>query len=107
MWYFRKVLTRSAADFWLKGVLPALGGLMLLYFFCYAAFSVYADPEYGSTVIDLPWIGDTGGVSVIGIGALVIGAILMLIQQAVQGSWFRHPDVPVQAAYAAPKSPQQ
>jgi hypothetical protein len=110
VWYFRKVLTRSAADFWLKGVLPALGGLMLLYFFCYAAFSVYADPEYGSTVIDLPWIGDTGGVSVIGIGALAIGAILMLIQQAVQGSWFRHPDVPVETASAAStasKSPPQ
>ena len=71
VWYFRKVLTRSAADFLLKGVLPLLGALMLLYFFCYAAFSVYADPEYGTTVIDLPWLGDTGGVSVIGIGALV------------------------------------
>ncbi|TQK42926.1 amino acid transporter [Streptomyces sp. SLBN-118] len=102
VWYFRKVLTRSAADFWLKGVLPGLGAVMLLYFFCYAAFSVYADPEYGTTVIDLPWIGDTGGVSVIGIGALVMGAILMLIQRAVQGSWFRNPDVPVSHASKYP-----
>ncbi|MET7551873.1 APC family permease [Streptomyces sp. NPDC005500] len=93
-WYFRKVLTHSASNLWLKGILPALGGLMLLFFFCYAAFSVYADPEYGTTVINLPLVGKTGGVSVIGIGALLIGVVLMLIQRAVQGSWFSQPDVP-------------
>lgn len=111
VWYFRKVLTRSASDLWLKGILPGLGGLMLLGLFCYAAFSVYADPEYGSTVIDLPVFGETGGVSVIGVGALVIGAVLMFIQRAVQGTWFRNPDVPVSVAskddpkQAAPPAP--
>lgn len=98
LWYYRRVLTRSARDFIFKGLLPGLGGLVLLYFFCYAAFDVYAQPDYGATSIDLPIIGDTGGVSVIGIGALVLGGVLMLIQWAVQGSWFRHPDVPVSAA---------
>jgi len=98
VWYFRKVLTRSARDFWLKGVLPGLGGLLLLYFFCYAAFDVYADPNYGFTSIDLPIVGETGGVSVIGIGSLVLGLVLMLIQRVVQGSWFTDPDVPVSAA---------
>ncbi|WP_263106146.1 APC family permease [Kitasatospora sp. DSM 101779] len=98
VWYYRKVLTRSVKDFVLKGVAPLLGGLMLLYFFCYGAFDVYADPDYGSTSIDLPIFGKTGGVTVIGIGALVLGVILMLVQWAVQGSWFRRPDVPKEAA---------
>ncbi|MER5635661.1 APC family permease [Kitasatospora sp. NPDC002227] len=98
VWYYRRVLTRSARDFVTKGVLPLLGGLSLLYFFCYAAFDVYAKPDYGATSIDLPIFGKTGGVTVIGIGALVLGAVLMLIQHAVQGSWFRNPDVPVSAA---------
>ena len=98
VWYYRRVLTRSAKDFVFKGLLPALGGLMLLYFFCYAAFDVYAQPDYGTTSIDLPLFGQTGGVTVIGIGALLIGAVLMLVQWAVQGSWFRYPDVPVSAA---------
>ncbi|RAG84823.1 amino acid transporter [Streptacidiphilus pinicola] len=98
VWYFRRVLRRSARDLWFKGVLPLLGGLMLLYFFCYAAFDVYAAPDYGHTSVDLPGIGRVGGVSVIGVGALVLGFVLMLIQWAVQGSWFRHPDVPVSAA---------
>ncbi|MFD0345955.1 hypothetical protein ACFQ0M_07470 [Kitasatospora aburaviensis] len=71
---------------------------MLLYFFCYGAFDVYADPDYGSTSIDLPIFGETGGVTVIGIGALALGVVLMFVQWAVQGSWFRHPDVPVSVA---------
>ncbi|MFC8452205.1 APC family permease [Kitasatospora sp. NPDC057223] len=98
VWYYRRVLTRSAKDFVFKGLFPALGGLMLLYFFCYAAFDVYAQPDYGTTTIDLPLFGETGGVTVIGIGALLIGAVLMTVQWAVQGSWFRAPDVPVSVA---------
>ncbi|WP_232246727.1 APC family permease [Kitasatospora mediocidica] len=98
VWYFRRQLTRSFRDFMIKGLLPGLGGLILLYFFCYAAFDVYAKPDYGTTSINLPVFGETGGVTVIGIGALLLGVVLMLVQWAVQGSWFRHPDVPVSAA---------
>ncbi len=98
VWYFRKVLTRSARNLWLKGVLPGLGGATLLYFFCYAAFDVYADPTYGTTSIDLPIIGATGSVTVIGIGSLLLGLLLMLVQRLFQGSWFHHPDIPVSAA---------
>lgn len=98
VWYYRRVLTRSVRDFVGKGVLPLAGGLMLLYFFAYGAFDVYADPDYGATSIDLPVIGRVGGVTVIGLGALLLGAVLMLAQRVLQGSWFRHPDVPVSAA---------
>ncbi|MEY9871319.1 amino acid transporter [Streptacidiphilus sp. MAP12-33] len=104
-WYFRKVLRRSARDLWFKGILPLLGGLMLLYFFCYAAFDVYADPNYGHTSMTLPVVGKVGGVSVIGLSALAVGLVLMVIQWAVQGSWFRSPDVPV-GAHAPEAGPQ-
>ncbi|WP_280697866.1 amino acid permease [Kitasatospora sp. GP82] len=76
-WYYRKVLTRSPRDLVFKGLLPGLGGLMMLYFFCYAAFDVYADPGYGATSFDLPIIGRTGGVTVMGLGALLLGVVLM------------------------------
>jgi amino acid transporter/anti-sigma regulatory factor (Ser/Thr protein kinase) len=76
-WYYRRLLTRSLRDFLFKGLLPGLGGLMMLYLFCYAAFDVYAAPDYGATSVDLPLIGRTGGVTVIGLGALLIGAVLM------------------------------
>ncbi|MFF3919286.1 SpoIIE family protein phosphatase [Streptomyces sp. NPDC001852] len=79
VWYYRRVLTRGRRDFLFKGLLPGLGGLMMFLLFCYAAFDVYADPGYGKTSIDLPLIGRTGGVTVVGIGALLIGVVLMLI----------------------------
>ncbi|MFE9558198.1 SpoIIE family protein phosphatase [Streptomyces sp. NPDC006692] len=79
VWYYRRVLTRSRRDFLFRGLLPGLGGLMMLFLFCYAAFDVYADPGYGKTSFDLPLIGPTGGVTVVGIGALLIGVVLMLI----------------------------
>ncbi|MBP2050589.1 amino acid transporter/anti-sigma regulatory factor (Ser/Thr protein kinase) [Streptomyces griseochromogenes] len=77
VWYHRKVLTRSVKDLVFKGVLPGLGGLMMALLFLYAAFVVYSDPRYGTTSVDLPLIGRTGGVTVLGLGALLIGFLLM------------------------------
>ncbi|MGW2826672.1 amino acid permease [Streptomyces sp. NPDC001443] len=77
VWYHRRVLTHSGRDLIFKGVLPALGGLIMLVLFLYAAFVVYAEPGYGWTVVDLPLIGRTGGVTVLGLGALLIGLLLM------------------------------
>lgn len=89
VWYFRKVLTRSTRDFLMKGLFPFLGGAMLLFFFCYAAFDIYADPSYGQTVINLPLLGKTGGVSVIGIGSLLLGVVLMVIYRFIRPTFFR------------------
>ncbi|KPI11336.1 protein phosphatase 2C domain protein [Actinobacteria bacterium OK006] len=77
VWYHRKVLTRSARDLVFKGVFPGLGGLIMLLLFLYAAFVVYADPGYGMTSVDVPLIGRTGGVTVLGLGALLLGLLLM------------------------------
>ncbi|MEV6290222.1 amino acid permease [Streptomyces sp. NPDC051896] len=77
VWHYRKVLTRSARNLVFRGVLPGLGGLMMASLFLCAAFVVYADPEYGTTAVDLPLIGRTGGVTVLGLGALLIGLLLM------------------------------
>ncbi|WP_369252288.1 amino acid permease [Streptomyces sp. R41] len=76
VWYHRKILNRSTRDLVFKGVLPGLGGLIMLCLFLYAAF-VYADPGYGATSVDLPLIGPTGGVTVLGLGALLLGLLLM------------------------------
>ncbi|MFG2883387.1 amino acid permease [Streptomyces sp. NPDC048297] len=77
VWYHRKVLTRSPKDLICKGVLPGLGGLIMVALFLYAAFVVYANPHYGATSVDLPLVGRTGGVTVLGLGALLIGLVLM------------------------------
>ncbi|MGV9348031.1 amino acid permease [Streptomyces spiralis] len=77
LWYHRRVLTRSVKDLVFKGVLPGLGGLIMLSLFLYATFVVYANPGYGTTAVDLPLIGPTGGVTVVGLGALLIGVVLL------------------------------
>ncbi|MEU6093723.1 amino acid permease [Streptomyces sp. NPDC047079] len=79
VWYYRKVLTHSARDLVFKGVLPGLGGLTMLFLFLYAAFDVYANPRFDATPIDLPLIGRTGGATVVGLGALLLGFLLMLV----------------------------
>ncbi|MGW1162965.1 amino acid permease [Streptomyces sp. NPDC002519] len=79
VWYHRRVFTRSARDLVFKGVLPALGGLIMLFLFLYAAFGVYANTRFDGTVLDLPLIGRTAGATVVGLGALLLGFLLMLV----------------------------
>ncbi len=73
--YFRRQLTRSARSFVLAGVLPFLGGLMLLGVFVKSAIDL-ADPA-NSTAGD-SWLG-LGPPVVIGIGFLLMGPVLMAI----------------------------
>ncbi|MFF0184985.1 APC family permease [Streptomyces sp. NPDC005244] len=98
VWYYRRVLTRSPRDLWTRGIMPGLGGLMLLYFFINACI-VYAASDYGSTSWTLPfpphW--QLGGVFVTGIGALLVGAVLMLLYGAFRPGFFRKETIPVSA----------
>ena len=67
----------------MKGVLPALGGLMLLGAFIEASIT-YAAPDGGETTVF-----GIGGVFVIGIGSLVLGALLMFIYSRIAPPFFR------------------
>jgi amino acid transporter len=98
VWYFRRVLTRSARDLWTKGILPLLGGLILYAFFFYAAFVVYADPSYGTGTITLPGVGQVGRVAVIGVASIVIGLPLMFLYRFFRATYFRQGVIPVSAA---------
>jgi amino acid transporter len=73
VWYFRRTLTRSARDLFLRGILPLVGGLAMLAAFVQSAVDML-DPDYGYT-----WFGPLGGVFVIGVGMLVLGIPLMLL----------------------------
>jgi amino acid transporter len=89
-WYFRRELTASPRAFVLKGLLPFLGGLILL-----GAFirSVYDDwnPETGYTSwsLSFPPHWQVGGIFVLGIGAMLIGVILMYLWRAKAPAFFR------------------
>jgi amino acid transporter len=90
VWWFRKDLGRSRHDLLFKGILPGFGALVLFVFFFYGAQQFWS-ASYGSTFWTLPfpphW--EIGGVFLTGIGALVVGVVLMFIYRAVNPAFFR------------------
>lgn len=83
VWFYRRQIAAGGRDLWMKGVLPFLGGLMLLAAFVAASYQ-YAQPDYGNTTIF-----GIGGVFVVGIGALVLGAVLMVICRLLAPPFFQ------------------
>jgi amino acid transporter len=83
VWFYRKELTGSARALWMRGVLPGLGGLLLLAAFVKSAYD-YSKPDAGSTTL-----GGIGGVFLIGIGTLVLGAVLMVVYSFLAPAFFR------------------
>ncbi len=81
VWFYRRHL--QGRNLWTKGVLPGLGGLLLLGAFIEASIT-YASPEGGQTTVF-----GIGGVFVIGIGSLVLGALLMYAYSRVAPAFFR------------------
>jgi amino acid transporter len=75
-WYFRKSLTNSLRNFFIQGVLPVLGAFALAFVFVQSAIT-YADPEESFTTI-----AGIGSAFVVGIGALLLGAVLMIVWAA-------------------------
>lgn len=88
-WYYRKTLTRSVRDFVIRGVAPLLGGAVLLIVFGYGLIQ-YATPGWltdddGNEITFLGF----GAVAAVGIGALVLGLILMAVWWAIAPAFFR------------------
>jgi amino acid transporter len=89
VWYFRKDLGRSTRDLFMKGVLPFIGGLMLLGAFVKSTHDYWAADD-GNTFWTLPfpphWA--IGGVFLTGIGSLLLGIILMVIYRYIAPAFF-------------------
>lgn len=93
VWWFRRSLLRSPRNLLLRGVLPLLGGAVMVWAFVQSAIDML-DPGYGETRF-----GPVGGVFVIGIGMIVLGVPLMLACAVRLRAFFRgellHADTPV------------
>ncbi len=89
-WWYRRQLTRSARDLLTKGILPTLGGLILMFFFGWACYS-YWSPSYGYSSWRMPFPPHwhIGGVFLTGIGSLLLGVVLMIIYRFVAPAFFR------------------
>jgi amino acid transporter len=89
-WYFRRQLTGSVRDLALKGVIPALGGLILLWAFGRSLYDDWnIETGYTSWSLPFPPHWQVGGIFVLGVSALVLGVILMLIYRAIAPDFFR------------------
>jgi amino acid transporter len=90
VWYYRATLTESARSFWLRGVLPLLGGLILFGCMIYN-FWHYWNPINSYTTWKLPFSPhwDIGGVFVLDAGVLILGVVLMYVYKAFRPAYFR------------------
>jgi hypothetical protein len=83
VWFYRHHLGGDARSLLMKGVLPFLGGVILLTAFVIACYQ-YAQPDYGNTTI-----AGIGGVFVLGIGSLLLGVVLLLVYRGIAPAFFR------------------
>jgi amino acid transporter len=90
VWWFRRDLGKGLRPLLLKGILPGVGAVVLIFFFFYGAKQFWSK-AYGNTFWTLPFSPhwQIGGVFLTGIGALVVGLILMFIYRAIRPPFFK------------------
>ncbi|MET9514861.1 APC family permease [Streptomyces sp. NPDC002994] len=84
VWFFRRELRRSPGNLLIKGLLPGLGGLMLTGVFLRTLRDAW-EPSYGSGSS----VAGIGSVFVIGVGLLLLGAVIMLLMRRHSPEFFR------------------
>ncbi len=83
-WYFRKSLFNSARTVFFRFLFPLIGGATLLVIFVRTAIDSL-DPAYGSGSS----VFGIGLVFVLGIGVLLLGVVIMIIQAIRYPAFFR------------------
>ena len=86
-WYYRKNLTSSLRNFFMQGVFPTIGGL-ILFFILGWSFWYYWQPVNSYTHWGIAG-QQVGGVFILDVGMLVLGIILMFVMQAFRPAFFR------------------
>ena len=90
VWYYRKSLTESARNLWLRGIFPLLGGLILWFAMFWFLWYNWTTPSNSYTTWTLPGTDRVvGGVLIIDIGAILLGIVLFLVYWAVRPAYFR------------------
>jgi amino acid transporter len=91
VWYYRKTLTSSARNLWMRGIIPAAGWLIL---WVLGGFSMWQDYDFNTgnsytkwTVPGLHW--QIGGVFVIVFLSTLVGVIFWAYLRIVQPAYFK------------------
>jgi amino acid transporter len=93
-WYYRRNLTSSPRNFFMQGVIPGLGGLILFFVLGWALRDDWLAPSdftTSYTVWDMPFAPHwhIGGVFLIGAVTFVVGVILMIAWWIKAPAFFR------------------
>jgi amino acid transporter len=93
-WYYRHNLTSSPRNFVFQGLIPLLGGLILLFALLWSVHDAWLFPSdistsYTGWTMPLPPHWGIGGVFLIGGGTFLIGIVLMFIWQVKAPAFFR------------------
>jgi hypothetical protein len=83
-WYYRKTLRESQRNLWMRGILPALGGLIM---YAAGAWSLWADWDYNTGNSYTSWLMPFWPHWYIG-GAFLI-AFLAALAGLIAGIWVR------------------
>jgi len=91
-WYYRRTLTSSARNLWMRGILPLTGALLLWFL---GGWSVWLDYDVATandytfwTVPGLHW--QIGGAFLIAAGAALIGVVFFIFNRIVNPAFFKH-----------------
>lgn len=88
-WYFRRTLRESPRNLWMRGILPLLGGLILLFALLWSVKEDWkADTGYTSWTLPFAPRWHLGGIFIIGVGTLVAGVVLMEVYRRVRRAFF-------------------
>jgi hypothetical protein len=90
VWYYRASLRESARSFWLRGVLPLVGGLMLWFVMVWFIWYNWVTPSNSYTSFTIPGTHKViGGVFFLIVASFLLGVVLLVIYRFVSPAFFQ------------------
>jgi amino acid transporter len=89
VWYYRKTLTSSARNLWMRGILPGLGWLIM---WAAGIYSLQSDwtASYGFTFWTVPGLHwEIGGIFLIALGAAIAGVVFGVYMRITSPPFFK------------------
>ena len=90
VWYYRRTLLSSTRNFFMRGLLPLLGGI-ILYGAMFFSLYHYWNPvnSYTSWTLPFPPHWQIGGIFVIDVLTILLGIVLMVVYSVIRPPFFR------------------
>ena len=90
VWYYRKTLTSSTRNLWVRGILPFAGAVILWATMFWFIYYNWFTPSYSYTTWTIPGTHKVmGGIITLVIAAVVVGIVLFFVLWAAKPAYFR------------------